>query len=276
MKLKCIGSLLYEKWTVIKKADLFICWCHYVGISKANCAAEICSRGDAGAGQPVKEAWSCCLLVLPSVLWFSPELLVLLAGWREEPGSGKQGWAVDGVPRVLESSWEPVCGLRALAGLALCLLCLPATCRPDVVWGKVQPWSRDCWLLENNHLPLLSFHPPLLPHVVWAKLFLTVKSVFPGEVIWTYCLSFNYQQSSWAWLNVWCCCFLRLLMKACLELDEEQFCLKMLKVITFFFLMYFKVKKCKSKSPSSCSSVLDSSTQSWCALVFLLICIFML
>lgn len=59
-----------------------------------------------------------------------------------------------------------------------------------------------------------------------------------GEVIWTHCLLFNYQQSSWAWLSVWCCCFLRLLMKACLELDEEQFCFKMLKVITFFFNVF--------------------------------------
>lgn len=35
-------------------------------------------------------------------------------------------------------------------------------------------------------------------------------------------------------------------MKGCLELDEEKFCIRMLKVITFFF-MYSKVKKCKSK-----------------------------
>lgn len=35
-------------------------------------------------------------------------------------------------------------------------------------------------------------------------------------------------------------------MKGCLELDEEQFCIRMVKVITFFFIPS-KVKKCKSK-----------------------------
>lgn len=190
-------------------------------------------------GQPLKEAWSwwlspqgCCCLWCRDTR-FSAVLLVLHPGWREEPGSGKQGWAVDEVPRVLESSWEPVCGPRTLAGLALCLLCLPATCRPDVVWGKVQPWSRDCWVLKNNHLPLLSFHPPtpspcrlgqILPYCR-----VCLSRGGGGEVVWTHCLLFNYQQSSWAWLNVWCCCFLRLLMKGCLELDENSFALECLR-----------------------------------------------
>lgn len=165
---------------------------------------------------------------------FSPVLSVLhagSAGGKRQALGSRDGRRME-VPSVLESSWEPVCGPRARsacqqpAGLTWC-------------GEKSSPGAGTCWVLKNNHLPLLSLHPPpLLPHVVWAKFSLTVKSLSRGggrEVIWTDCLLLNYQQSSWAWLNVWCCCFLRHLMKGCLELDEEQFCIRMLKVIPFFF-----------------------------------------
>lgn len=128
---------------------------------------------------------------------FSPVLSVLHAGScrREEPGPGKQGWAEDGSPQCAGEQ------LRACVWSELSL-CSPATCGPDVVWGKVQPWSRDLLGFKKQPPPsAISPSPPLLPHAVWAKFSLTVKS-FPREVIWTDCLLLNYQQSSWAWLNV--------------------------------------------------------------------------
>lgn len=117
------------------------------------------------------EAWSCHSLVallsrllLPSVLWAHDSLLYhrcsmqAVAEGKSQAVGSRDVWME--VPSVLESSWEPVCGPRALAGLALRLLRLPATCGPDVVRGEVQPWSRD--LLGFKEQPPPPAIPPLL------------------------------------------------------------------------------------------------------------------
>lgn len=200
---------------------------------------------------------------------------------REEPGSGKQGWVVDRLhPQRIQEQLR-ACVWSGNAGRSHTV--------PDLLASNLQAWHdvrkspateqglAGVFLKKKKKQTPPAF--PSLPHVVWAKFFLAVMSFFRGGekgVIWAHCLLFIHWQSSWGWLNVWWCYFLRLLMKGCLELDENKFFIRIPKVIVqfFFFSSILKRRNAEIKSLNNCSRVLDSSTKSlFCASVFLCVCV---
>lgn len=201
---------------------LFICWYYYICISKVNWVAnELLKLAPVGmlvrhSLWTFQEAYSCnSLMALTSRLHatfssvstlFSPiwcSVQAIAEGknrlWNTEMG-GTQRWVAE--PRLLWRS-SPVylraaesvrvCGPRALAGLTLCLVCLPATCRLDVMRGKVRQGNRDLLFFKKTTTsPCFPFPPPcslgqILP--------CSNVCLFRGgerEVIWAHCLLFNH------------------------------------------------------------------------------------